>query len=44
MNETTDNTKYNPDDYVLVHINIKVRAEKRRIRELNEKLELLNER
>lgn len=36
---TTDSSvEYDPDDYVVAHINIKEREERRRIKELNKKL------
>jgi len=35
---TTNSVNYDSNDYVLIIINIKEREERRRIRELNEKL------
>ena len=38
MSETTNTIDYDPNDYISVFINIKEREERRRIRELNDKL------
>ena len=35
---TIDSVEYDSNDYISVHINIKEREERRKIRELNEKL------